>query len=237
MLALAILIIVCVLTYTVEITFGLAGTVLMLPLLSFWFDSKTLVVYSVMPQILTAGIGLSRSRGHVKIRIVAGMMATAVVGAFIGLWLFHLAPVDTFRILLAAAITAAGFYLVIAPHRVKLHPVAARLLDWLGGVSQGLFGISGPIIMTRLLATFEGKVLVRAYAFAFFLPLNVVRAVGYVFTGAYTPNIVEMMLFSAPFLVLALWYADRLHVHVNEKMFRRVVSWLILIGGLTLFYR
>lgn len=237
MLALIILTLVAVLTYTVEITFGLAGTVLMLPLLSFWFDSKTLVVYSVMPQIMTAGVALSRSRRHVEPRIVASMMATAVIGAFIGLWLFHIAPLDIFRVLLAGAITAAGLYLVVTPHRITLHPVSARLLDALGGVTQGLFGISGPVIMTRLIATFEGKALVRAYAFAFFLPLNLVRAVGYVFTGAYTPDIVEMMLFSAPFLVLALWYADRLHVHVNEKMFRRVVSWLILIGGLTLFYR
>ncbi len=237
MLALIILTLVAVLTYTVEITFGLAGTVLMLPLLSFWFDSKTLVVYSVMPQIMTAGIGLTRARRHVEPRVVMGMMATAGFGALIGLWLFYLAPLDLFRIMLAGMITAAGLYLVMAPHRVTLHPVGARLLDALGGVTQGLFGISGPVIMTRLLATFEGKALVRAYAFAFFLPLNFIRAFGYVFTGVYTPDIVEMMLFSAPFLVLALWYADRLHVHVNEKMFRRVVSWLILIGGLTLFYR
>src|SRR3990170_4693386 len=105
MLALIILTLVAVLTYTIEITFGLAGTVLMLPLLSFWFDSKTLVVYSVMPQILTAGIGLTRSRGHIEAKVLAGMMATAVVGAFIGLWLFHLTPVDTFHVLLAGVIT------------------------------------------------------------------------------------------------------------------------------------
>jgi uncharacterized membrane protein YfcA len=236
-LVLIILTIVVVLTYTVEITFGLAGTVLMLPILSFWFDSKTLVIYSVMPQIMTASIGLGRARRHVEPRVVAGMMATAAVGALLGLWLFHLAPLDLFRVLLAAAITAAGVYLVISPHKIKLHPLGARFLDALGGVSQGLFGISGPIIMTRLIASFEGKALVRAYAFAFFLPLNLVRAGGYVVSGAYSPQIIDMMLFSAPFLVLALWYADRLHVHVNEKLFRRVVSWLILVGGLTLFYR
>jgi len=236
-LALIILTLVAVLTYTVEITFGLAGTVLMLPILSFWFDSKTLVIYSVMPQIMTASIGLGRARRHVEPRVVAGMMATAAIGALLGLWLFHIAPLNVFRLLLASAITAAGIYLIVSPHRIKLHPLGARLLDALGGVSQGLFGISGPIIMTRLIATFEGKALVRAYAFAFFLPLNLVRAGGYVVTGAYSPQIIDMMLFSAPFLVLALWYADRLHVHVNEKLFRRVVSWLILVGGLTLFYR
>ena len=61
--ALALLTLVCVLTYTFEIVFGLAGTILMLPLplLSHLYPPKTLVIYSVVPQILVAAIGLVRS--------------------------------------------------------------------------------------------------------------------------------------------------------------------------------
>jgi uncharacterized membrane protein YfcA len=61
MSALIILTIVCVLTYSFEIVFGLAGTVLMLPLLSHLYPPKTLVIYSVVPQILVARHGLVRS--------------------------------------------------------------------------------------------------------------------------------------------------------------------------------
>ncbi|HLC44507.1 MAG TPA: hypothetical protein VJK50_01555, partial [Patescibacteria group bacterium] len=61
MSALITLTLICTLTYTFEIVFGLAGTILMLPLLSFLYDAKTLVIYSVLPQILVAVIGLVRS--------------------------------------------------------------------------------------------------------------------------------------------------------------------------------
>jgi len=237
MSALVVLTIVCALTYSFEIIFGLAGTVMMLPLLVWFYDSKTLVIYSVLPQILVAGIGLARSPKTVEWRFVAGMMAFAASGALAGLALFHFLPLDLFRQLLATMITLAGVYLVAAPHRLRLHPITARVLDTLGGVSQGLFGISGPIAMTRLLATFDNKTVVRNYAFAFFLPLNSVRALGYVVQQAYTARIVEMMLFSAPFLVLTLWFANRLHFHVREAHFRRVVAWFVLLGGLSLFYR
>ena len=237
MSALAILTLVCVLTYSFEIVFGLAGTVIMLPLLVWWFDSKTLVIYSVMPQILVAGIGLAKSPRTVEWRFVGGMMAFAVLGAVVGLVLFYYVSLDLFRVLLASMITLAGAYLVMTPQRLRLHPVTARALDTLGGVSQGLFGISGPIAMTRLLATFDNKTVVRNYAFAFFLPLNSVRALGYVVQDAYTAQTIEMMLFSAPALVLALWFANRLHFHVREAHFRRVVAWFILIGGFSLFYR
>jgi uncharacterized membrane protein YfcA len=237
MLTLTILTIVAVLTYSFEIVFGLAGTVMMLPILSLFYDSKTLVIYSVLPQILVAAIGLAASPRTVRKEFLLPMLGVAVLGTLAGLYLFFLFPGDLFRLLLATAITAVGLYLVIAPHRVKLHPLTARALDFAAGVSQGLFGISGPIAMTRLLATFEHKTVVRNYALAFFLPLNITRAAGYLPQQAYTAQIVEMMLVSAPFLVVALWYANRLHFRVREAHFRRVVAWFILLGGLTLFYR
>jgi uncharacterized membrane protein YfcA len=205
--------------------------------MTLWYDSKTLVIYSVLPQILVATIGLVRSPKTVKADFIVKMLAFAVVGSFAGLYLFYLFPNELFQLLLAAAITAAGVYLVLTPHRLRLNNYTTRTLDFLGGVSQGLFGISGPIAMTRLLATFDNKTLVRNYALAFFLPLNLFRAGGYAVEGIYTDEILQMMAFSAPFLAVTLWYANRLHFHVREAHFRKVVAWFILVGGLTLFYR
>ena len=237
MFALVLLTIVCVFTYTFEIVFGLAGTILMLPLLSFLYDTKTLVIYSVLPQILVAAIGLIRSPKKVDVRFMAGMLFFAGLGAIAGFALFYYFSANTFQALLASAITAAGLFLVIAPHRAKFGPKGMRVMDTFAGTSQALFGISGPIAMTRLLATFKEKATVRHYAFAFFLAMNGLRAVEYLFHGTYTDQIVEMMVFSAPFLAITLWFSNQLHLHINESTFRRVVSWMILFGGLTLFYR
>ena len=77
MLPLTLLTLVCVITYTIEITFGLAGTILMLMVLSFVFDTKTLVIYSILPQILVGSIGLIRSPKTVQPRVLAGMLAFA----------------------------------------------------------------------------------------------------------------------------------------------------------------
>ena len=237
MLALAVLTAVCVLTYTFEIVFGLAGTILMLPLLSFFYDTKTLVVYSVLPQILVAAIGLIRSPKKVDARFMARMLFFAGLGAIAGFALFYYFSATVFQMLLASAITAAGLFLVIAPHRARFGPKGMRVMDTLAGTSQAMFGISGPIAMTRLLATFPEKAAVRHYAFAFFLAMNSLRAVEYLLHGTYTEQIAQMMVFSGPFLAITLWFSNQLHLHINEKVFRRVVAWMILFGGLTLFYR
>jgi uncharacterized membrane protein YfcA len=91
--------------------------------------------------------------------------------------------------------------------------------------------------MTRLLATFHDKAVVRHYAFVFFLAMNGLRAIEYLVHDTYTEEIGQMMLVSAPFLAVTLWFSNQLHLRVNERAFRQVVSWMILLGGLTLFYR
>lgn len=236
-MALVALVVVCVLTYSFEIVFGLGGTILMLPLLALWFDAKTLVIYSTLPQILVGTIGLIRSPKTVEPKFLAGMLLFAAAGSAVGLTLFYYLPAHWFQYALAVGVTAAGVYLLAAPGRRRLPSPLARALDTLAGVSQALFGISGPIAMTRLLATFADKTVVRNYALAFFLALNLLRAGGYAINGTFTPQIGWMMLVSAPPLALTLWAVNHWHHRVNDTVFRRTVAWLVVIGGVSLFYR
>lgn len=237
MLALITLTIVCIFTYTFEIVFGVAGTILLLTVLTWLYDAKTLVIYSAMPQILVATIGLLRSPRTVGLDMLAGMLAFAGMGAIAGLYLFYQFPLTLFQNLLAATIALFGTYLVVSPDRFKLTPVLARTLDTLAGFSAALFGISGPVVLTRLMATFSNKTIVRNYALAFFLSLNIFRVGGYILNGTFTAPILEMMLVSGPFIAAALWFSSKLHFHVNESLFRRVVAWVVLLGGLSLFFR
>lgn len=237
MFALIALTVVCILTYTFEIVFGLAGTVMLLTALTWLYDAKTLVIYSVLPQVLVAGIGLLRSPRTVRLDFLAGMLVFAGMGGLAGLYLFYQFPLPLFQMLLAATITLFGIYLVVSPNRFRLTPSLARFLDTLAGFSAALFGISGPVTMTRLMATFSNKTMVRNYAFAFFLSLNLFRVGGYLLNGTFTRPIVEMMLVSGPFIAAALWHSNQLHFHVNEKLFRQVVAWVVLFGGLSLFFR
>jgi uncharacterized membrane protein YfcA len=227
----ALLTLVCVLTYTFEIVFGLAGTIMMLVIMTFFMDAKTLVIYSVLPQILVAVIGLWRSPRNVELRELGRMLGFAAVGGVFGLYLFRQFSLEVFHALLALAITVFGAFLVITPQRVRLPNAVLRALDTLAGASQTLFGISGPIAMTRLLATHEDKLLIRNYALAFFLMMNLFRTGSYVVSDTFTRDVLVMMLISAPFLVVTLWYTSHWHAKVNNLWFRRVVSWAILLGG------
>ncbi len=228
----ALLTVVCVITYIFEIVFGLAGTILMLVIMNYFMDAKTLVIYSVLPQILVAVIGLWRSPRNVDPAEFGKMIAFASLGAVLGLYLFSRFSLELFRTALALAILAFGLFLVISPQRMRMPAPVQRALDVAAGASQALFGISGPIAMTRLLSTYDDKLLIRNYALAFFLATNVMRTGSYLVNGTFTAAILEMMAISAPFLIIALWTTSHWHAKVNNFWFRRVVSWVILLGGI-----
>ena len=227
----ALLTVVCVITYIFEIVFGLAGTILMLVIMNYFMDAKTLVIYSVLPQILVATIGLWHSPRNIVPAEFVKMIAFASVGAVLGLYLFNRFSLELFRLALALAILAFGTFLVITPHSFRMPAPVQRALDVAAGTSQTLFGISGPIAMTRLLSTYDDKLLIRNYALAFFLATNLIRTGSYIVNGTFTPGILEMMAISGPFLIVALWSARHWHAKVNNLWFRRVVSWAILLGG------
>lgn len=227
---------ICAVTYTFEIVFGLAGTIIMLMVMTFFFDAKLLVVYSVLPQILVAVIGLYRSPRTVEFREWLAMVSFALVGGIGGITVFYYFPSDSFRYLLASVITLTGVYLVASPKRFAIGRRLGRGLDLLGGMSQGMVGISGPIVMTRLLGTYDNKTLVRNYALAFYLVLNLGRLSVYIVSGTIDHQIINMMLISGPILIVVLWFSNHLHFKTNEALFRKVVSWVILFGGVSLFF-
>lgn len=228
--------VVCMLTYAFEITFGLAGTIMMVTVMSYFIDAKTLVIYSLLPQVLVGVIALARSERTVELRFLGGMVGFAGLGSVAGFYVFYNISSELFQVLLASVITLAGAYLVFAPGKLKIGVIGGRMLDTVAGTSMALFGISGPIAMTRLVGTFDRKILIRNYALAFFLSMNLVRAVSYIGSGTITGEIGKVMLISAPFLIVTLWYANHLHLRVNEMAFKRVVAWVILLGGLSMLF-
>ena len=227
---------VCSLTYSFEIVFGLAGTILMMPILGFAFESKILVIYSLLPQMMVATIALIRSYRKINIREWALMLASATIGAIIGSYLFSYIPNDVFKRMLAIVIILGGIYLVISPD-FRVGKKGRRMMDLFAGLSHSLFGISGPIVMSRLLGTFEDKTIIRNNAFLLYFGLNIVRAINYQINDLITPNIWKMFAVSTPFLLLVLFFSDRLHFKISDQKFKRVVSWVILLSGLIYFFR
>lgn len=224
-----------ILAFSFEIVFGIAGTILLIMILGFFIDVRLLVVYSLMPQLLVEVIALGRSPKNIDLKVLSAMLAYGAIGALAGAIAFNILPHDYFKYALSTMITFFGVLLIMTPGKLKLPVAIQRLLDVLAGMSQTLFGMCGPLVMTRLLSTFTDKTMIRNYGLGFFLGVNSYRAIAYAIDGSITLEIAKIMVYSAPFLIIALWNANHLHFKINDKIFRRVIAWVIFIGGISMF--
>lgn len=224
-----VLVIVCSLTYSFEIIFGLAGTIMMLPVLGFFFESKTLVIYSILPQLLVGGIALLKSFDKLNIKALVTILAPAAAGGILGGYFFINIPLDIFKYLLSAIIIMAGIFMIITP-AITIGKPLRHIMDFSAGLCHVLFSISGPIVMTRLLATFEDKTVIRNLSLGVFFSLNLIRVVNYAIHDSITPQIRQMFLVSAPVLIPILFFADRLHFKLNDTAFKKSVAWIIFLA-------
>ena len=234
---------VCIVTYAFEIVFGLAGTIMLFVIMGAFIDAKHLIVYSAMPQLMVASIGLWKSPRTVERTVLTNMLIFALLGSTVGMALFYLVDSLLLELLLALFITGCGIYIVTAPVAHRLKKTTRHSLDFIAGISQQMFGISGPIAMTRIMGSYHDKTVVRNYALAFFLSLNIVRIIYYIifeFSSpewqVFTPSILKAMAISAPFLLVSLLYANHLHFKIRQDLFRKVLAWVILFGGLYMLF-
>ncbi len=231
------LVVVSCCTYSFEIMFGLAGTILLLPLLSPFFEVKDLIVYSVLPQILVATIALFNSPKVIDWKFFVRMVAAGFAGALVGFFFFQNLPKQNFQLLLAVFITAAGIYSLAFPRGFRLKSYLFPLFDIFSGFSHALFGISGPIVMTRLMSSVEEKTTIRNYALAFFCSFSLIRFAWYLFSQQVTAEISHMMLGTAPFLLVVLFFGNRLHFRIPDLFFKRIAAILIIVSGVLLFLK
>lgn len=223
--------------YSFEMIYGFAGTILMLPLLSFIFPTKSLVIFSLLPSFIIFTIAALKSPKVIDLKFFAKILFFALIGGIAGIFLFKNLSSFAFDMSIALVIIVMGFYQTFLAKRFVLHPVALRFLDTFAGLSQALFGISGPIIMTRLLATFDNKTVIRNYALSFFFSLNVVRGISYFINGEFNAEILNMMYWSFLPLALVLYFANKLHFKSSDKNFKKVASWAVLASGFILLVR
>lgn len=230
---LALLTLICCVTFSFEIVFGLAGTVLMMPVATLLYDPKTLVVFSLLPQLTTSSVALATSHRQVDWKSVLQMVLFASVGALIGVWVFQIISSELLKKILGLSIAGAGVFMLISP-RLKLSLTFQKLLDVSAGFFHAMIGISGPIVATRLVGSVEDKTSIRNQLLTFFLLINILRLVAYVVTDRISPEILKLWLVGGPFIILAVIFSNRFHYRVPNVAFKKVITFAIILSGIVL---
>jgi uncharacterized membrane protein YfcA len=164
------------------------------------------------------------------------LMITMAVGSFIGAnAVFWVSP-DLISILIGIFIFIFAIYLWIEQPQNDLNRntenqkilTGAAIAGFFAGISGGLIGMSGPILVIYL-KHFFSKDFFRNQLIVIFLAENLVRTSIYYKGGLLTFQESKFLFVCLPALILGLWIGNILHIRISEKLFNRVVSLILIL--------
>lgn len=169
------------------------------------------------------------------------LMISIAIGSFVGANTVFIVSPNLIQILIGIFIFLFGIYLwltnsqktLIKDVKQKKVMFGATIAGFLGGITGGMIGMSGPILVIYL-KYFFSKEFFRTQLITIFLVENVVRLIIYYKGGLLSFEESKIFITCLPTLLIGLWVGHILHIHISEKHFNRVVSSVLILVSLKL---
>ena len=229
---------IALLAFVTEGAIGFGGTVIAASI-----GAQLVPLDELLPAFVPVNMALSayllmQGRGAVQWRFLLREIAPAVViGAAIGLALFHLPAKAMLAMVFGVFVTGLAALQLLRPTTGDLPVVARSTLLGLGGIAHGLFGTGGPMIVYVTRRRVDDKRAFRATLALLWLSLNCALLINFVSLDLYTSETVETGSVIALAVIPGLVIGERIHRALDPARFERVVWVLLLVAGAALAIR
>ena len=232
---LLLLIPITVLAYSIKGLTGFGPALIIVPfftvIIGVWYALPASAIFDTIAGLIL----LFPVYKNISWKFCLPIMLTMGVGSYIGAKMVFIVSPILISNLIGVFIFIFAIYLWIGyPQKQMLsrtqNPkilVGGSIAGFLGGISGGMIGMSGPILVIYLKYFFQ-KDFFRIQLIVIFLVENLVRTFIYYSGGLLGFQETKFLITCLPALGIGLWIGYILHVHISEKYFNRVVS-LILI--------
>lgn len=207
---------------------GFGAALIFVPLGSAILGPKLAVpLLLVTDGLMTAGM-IPAAVKRAERRTVLTMAAGALAGVPAGTWVLRSLDPLTLR---WSIVALAGIMLVllISGWRYQGRPRGPLtvLVGLVSGVFSGAAQIGGPPVIAYWLGGTLPMPVVRANVIMFFAISTVIAAVGYLFNGLITAQIIVLAAVIAPVYGLGAWLGSRMFGLASERTFRRICLTMI----------
>jgi uncharacterized membrane protein YfcA len=219
---------------------GVAGFAFALVALSVWawlIDPQLLSPMAVFGSFVAQVLSLGVVRRSMHWRRLMPFLVGGAVGVPLGVFLLQYVNLAVFRTTVGAILVAYCSFMLIAPN---LEPIRAggQLADGcvglIGGTMGGLAGLTGPAPTIWCAIRGWDKDTQRSVFQSFNLAMQGIALVTYGVSGALTIPVLRMFGVMLPAIVIPVWLGTRLYRRIDDRVFRRVVLFLLLVSGVLL---
>jgi uncharacterized membrane protein YfcA len=236
MLLEAIVLVVAILGGAIATITGFGIGSLLTPLLAVRIGAKLAVAAVTLPHLLATALRLWRLRGDVDRHVLVRFGLFSAAGGLCGALLHGYVSGSAVRITFGALLVFAGLMgLTGWGDRLRFPPRLASLAGFVSGALGGLAGTQGGIRAAALMGTDLSKTAFIATATATGLIVDLARSPVYLATQWRELLAVwPLVAWATAGALIGTLLGERLLRWIPEHIFRRLVSALILVLGLTM---
>ena len=221
--------------FLVEGMVGLGGTLIAYSFLLFFFETKALIISTIILPILASFFILFSDVKNVAWRALFKYMPFCLAGLPIGILLFEYLPdyivLKTVAIFLILYGVRSAFF-----GEIVVTGWVGKLIVFISGIIHGLIGTAGPIAIIGMKNSLKNKAEVRASMAVFFIVLNVLRIIQLSFSQADLSIFIVNIWVVIP-LICGILVGYYLHNKITEKQFTFALSIFFMVAGFLLLFR
>ena len=222
---------------------GFAGTILAMP------ASLKLVGIGVAVPVLNL-LGLLSgiyvfvgNRKSVNLKVLKKVIPVMGVSVIVGLFIKGLLSSNVellYYILGTVVVLIALRGLICRGQKGKEHSPSEQLLDLLlllAGIVHGMYVCGGPLLIAYMTRKLPDKSSFRATISTVWIFLNGIIFISHILNGSFTPNVIRSAFISVPFLLAGMFAGSLLYKKMSQSFFVKLTYVLLLISGLSLFFK
>lgn len=218
---------------------GFGDALIMTPLLLLVFDAKLTIVAAGIVQAVVGVRQLAQVRGlagadYLRLLLPAGLLSVVAGSVFIVQFDSSLLRRGLGLVIVLFALRTLWTMWAGPGTRTRWPRPLGHLAAVISGILGALFGTSGPPIVVFLENQIDSGAVLRATLIAYFAIIDVVRLGGYALGSLVTPQALLTGGVMLPAALAGAWTGTRLHMRLNERVFRVVVASLLLLAGVLL---
>ena len=209
---------------------GFGFSMVAIPLLALWSDSRLAIVAITMLAAFCTLVGGIRERAHVDWRTSRLVTVSAVVGMPFGLVALKLASVRTLSLLIGLMVLVS---VVVLARGVRLEPGIGHTLGagWLSGALLTSTGMNGPPLVAAFQAMRLTPHTFRATLQAAFFVQDLFAIAGFAIIGQVSVPALVAAAAGVPGVLVGWFLGDRVFAHLSPRVFRVLVLLLMTATG------
>jgi uncharacterized membrane protein YfcA len=215
--------------FTVRVITGFGSAMLLAPLISLFLEPKHAVVYIILLECAMAVVFILKEQLNFEVKQI---FVGGISGIVAGIVLFGLLAQRIVGFIIGVSVLAFSILFLLNIHfRTQREGLLFTTLGFLSGSMVVLTGINGPQIVLGLVNQGYDSTFIRGCMITYLIVINFITLASFSIAGYVTANLVMLLIYSIPFLLLSYLAGTHLLKFINPEKLKRTMLLITLFAG------